>query len=65
MFNDTPQARALINYLTTPEAQEIWAERGGHLSPNVDVDPQVYPDPVSRRLLKRWQMLKSALMLPI
>jgi alpha-glucoside transport system substrate-binding protein len=50
MFNDTPQSRALINYLTTPEAQQIWAERGGHLSPNVDVDPQVYPDPVSRQI---------------
>jgi alpha-glucoside transport system substrate-binding protein len=50
MFNDTPQARALMEYLTTPEAQEIWAERGGHLSPNIEVDPAVYPDPVSRQI---------------
>jgi alpha-glucoside transport system substrate-binding protein len=50
MFNDTPQARALIDWLTTPEAQEIWAERGGHLSPNVEVDPSVYPDPVSQQM---------------
>jgi alpha-glucoside transport system substrate-binding protein len=40
----------LIDWLTSPEAQEIWAERGGHLSPNVEVDPAVYPDPVSRQM---------------
>jgi alpha-glucoside transport system substrate-binding protein len=50
MFNDTPQARALMEWLTTPEAQEIWAERGGHLSPNVAVDPAVYPDDVTRQI---------------
>ena len=29
MFNDTPQARALIQWLVTPQAQEIWAKIGG------------------------------------
>jgi len=56
MFNDTPQARALINYLTTPEAQQIWAERGGHLSPNIDVDPAVYPDIVTRQIAEVLQV---------
>src|SRR5262245_48191248 len=32
MFNDTPQARALMEYLLTPEAQSIWVSRGGALS---------------------------------
>ncbi len=49
MFRDTPQARALMKYLTTPEAQAIWVKRGGALSPNRKVSPDNYPDPLSRR----------------
>jgi ABC-type glycerol-3-phosphate transport system substrate-binding protein len=49
MFNDTPAARALIQYLATPEAGEIWAALGGFSSPNKNVDLSVYPDDVSRR----------------
>ena len=47
MFNDTPQARALIKYLVTPEAQAIWVGRGGALSANSKVTN--YPDDVSKR----------------
>jgi len=47
MFNDTPQARALIAYLVTPEAQAIWVGRGGALSANSKVTN--YPDDVSKR----------------
>ncbi len=49
MFNDTPEARQLLEYLVTPEAQEIWAERGGFLSPNKRVNPEVYPNDITRR----------------
>lgn len=49
MFKDTPQARALMKYLTTPEAQAIWVKRGGALSPNRKVSLDQYPDPLSRR----------------
>lgn len=49
MFRDTPQARALIRYLTTPEAQAIWVRRGGALSPNRRVSLDDYPDVLSRR----------------
>jgi alpha-glucoside transport system substrate-binding protein len=49
MFRDTPQARALIQYLTTPEAQAIWVKRGGALSPNKRVTQDVYPDQISRQ----------------
>lgn len=49
MFKDTPQARALMKYLTTPEAQAIWVKRGGALSPNRKVSLDDYPDPLSRR----------------
>ena len=47
MFNDTPQARALMAYLVTPEAQAIWVERGGALSANTKVT--TYPDEISKR----------------
>jgi alpha-glucoside transport system substrate-binding protein len=47
MFRDTPQARALMRYLVTPEAQEILVRRGGALSVNRRVAD--YPDDISRR----------------
>lgn len=47
MFNDTEQAKALIKYLVTPEAQAIWVKRGGALSANSKVTE--YPDDTSKR----------------
>ncbi len=44
MFNDTPAARSLMEWLASAEAQQIWAERGGFISPNKNVSPEVYPD---------------------
>jgi alpha-glucoside transport system substrate-binding protein len=44
MFKDNPAARALIEYLATPEAAEIWVEKGGFSSPNKNVDTSLYPD---------------------
>lgn len=49
MFKDTPQARALIKYLTTPEAQSIWTKRGGALSPNKKVAMDAYPDEIAKQ----------------
>lgn len=49
VFKDTPQARALMKHLTTPEAQAIWVKRGAALSPNRKVSLEDYPDPLSRR----------------
>lgn len=49
MFNDTPQAQALMRYLTSAEAQAIWVERGGAISPNQQVPLERYPDPISRQ----------------
>ena len=49
MFKDNPAARALIEYLATPEAAEIWAAKGGFSSPNKNVDPEVYPDPITKK----------------
>jgi alpha-glucoside transport system substrate-binding protein len=53
MFNDTPQAEALIRYLVTPEAQVIWVSRGGAISPNKDVPLGMYPDELSKKAAER------------
>jgi alpha-glucoside transport system substrate-binding protein len=50
MFKDTDQARQLIKYLTTPEAQAIWVKKGGAISPNKKVSLSDYPDDVSRQV---------------
>jgi alpha-glucoside transport system substrate-binding protein len=47
-FTDNPAADAFMEYLTTAEAGEIWAERGGFSSPNKNVNTDVYPDEITR-----------------
>jgi ABC-type glycerol-3-phosphate transport system substrate-binding protein len=42
----------LLRFLSTAEAGEIWAARGGFLSPNEDVDLTVYPDDTTRRIAR-------------
>ena len=49
MFNDTPEAQALMEYLTTPEAHEVWAGLGGFISPHNNVGLDVYPDEVTEQ----------------
>jgi alpha-glucoside transport system substrate-binding protein len=49
VFDDSPAARALIEYLATPEAAEIWARRGGYSSANKNVDENAYEDPLLRK----------------
>ncbi|GAC1614698.1 MAG: ABC transporter substrate-binding protein [Candidatus Dormibacteraceae bacterium] len=60
MFKDTPQARALIKYLTTPEAQSIWVKRGGAISPNKQVKLADYPDDLSRQIAEQLVSAKIA-----
>ena len=52
MFNDTPQARALMRYLATAGVQEIWVAQLGKLSANRMVNPNAYPDDLTRRAAK-------------
>jgi alpha-glucoside transport system substrate-binding protein len=47
-FRDSPAADAFLEYLTTTEAAEIWASRGGFSSPHKDLDTSVYPDEITR-----------------
>ncbi len=48
MFRDNPAARALVTYLSTASAAEIWAQRGGFSSPSKKVPASAYPDELSR-----------------
>jgi alpha-glucoside transport system substrate-binding protein len=48
MFKDSPASRALVEYLATPEAAEIWVRRGGFSSPNKNVPEDAYQDPLLR-----------------
>ncbi|MGO9964893.1 MAG: ABC transporter substrate-binding protein [Acidimicrobiales bacterium] len=47
LFKPTAAAKALIKYLGSPEAGEIWAHLGGFASPNKMVPLTSYPDPVT------------------
>lgn len=49
MFTDSPASEALVSYLATPEAAQIWAERGGFSSANQNLDASVYPDELTQK----------------
>lgn len=49
LFNDTSAAQALMEYLATSEAHEIWASLGGFISPHNEVGLDVYPDEVTQQ----------------
>ena len=48
LLTSTPQSRALIKYLASPRAADIWANLGGFVSPNKVVPLSSYPDPVAK-----------------
>ena len=58
LMKDTAAGRALIKFLATPEAAEIWVRRGGFTSANKKVDMSAYPDPVTRQSAD--QLVKAA-----
>src|SRR5690606_24082192 len=47
-FTDTEATMALMSFLASPEAAEIWVAEGGFTSPNKSVDTSLYPDDISR-----------------
>ncbi len=52
LVHPTPAAQALVRFLATAEAAEVWARLGGFLSPNLDVDLASYPDELTRSLAR-------------
>ncbi|MEM9563528.1 MAG: ABC transporter substrate-binding protein [Actinomycetota bacterium] len=50
LMNDTPAARAVMEFLSTETYGESWAALGGWLSPHVGFDDSIYPTQVERDL---------------
>jgi len=50
MYKDSPASKALMAYLASAQAAGIWAVRGGFLSANRNVDPDLYPDDTTRQV---------------
>src|SRR5699024_6033498 len=46
-FDDDEGTQALMQYLASPEAANIWIERGGFTSPNQNSDLDLYPDDIA------------------
>lgn len=44
MFNDRPEVQAVMEFLATAEAAQVWAETGGFISPNSSVPTDWYTD---------------------
>jgi alpha-glucoside transport system substrate-binding protein len=60
MYNDTPQARALMQYMVTKEAQQKWVDEGGTLAASKDIT--TYPDPLGENAAKILQGSKNILL---
>jgi ABC-type glycerol-3-phosphate transport system substrate-binding protein len=52
LTKESPAGVALLRYLASPSAAAIWARRGGFISPNWNVDLSVYPDPITRMIVR-------------
>jgi alpha-glucoside transport system substrate-binding protein len=62
MYNDTPQARALMSYMVTQEAQQIWVDQGGTLAANKNIAtyPNVLGENASKILIDADNILLTA-----
>jgi alpha-glucoside transport system substrate-binding protein len=56
-MRNTTAVQALVKYLATPDAQEIWVKRGGFTAVNKAVPLSSYPDKISQASA---QMLTAA-----
>lgn len=52
VLKDNPEAMALVEYLATAEAAEVWAALGGFSSANKNVDPSIYATDLGRRAVE-------------
>ncbi|MFF9777755.1 ABC transporter substrate-binding protein [Streptomyces sp. NPDC013978] len=51
-LKDSKGAQALLTFLASTDAAEIWAAQGGFLSPNKEMDEGSYKDDVTREIAK-------------
>jgi alpha-glucoside transport system substrate-binding protein len=47
VLNATTEAQSFVDFLITTDAAEIWIQEG-NTSPNRNIDPSLYPDPITR-----------------
>ena len=60
LFNDNENARALIEFLTQPEAMQGWLDSGGSgIAINNQFPLDSYPDPLSRRAAELLQQVDA------
>ncbi len=52
MFNDRPEVRTFMQYLTTGESGDAWARSGGALFPHKDQNLDAYPTELERNIAK-------------
>jgi alpha-glucoside transport system substrate-binding protein len=53
--SDNPDAAmALLDYLGSADAQEIWAKRGGFVAPNAKVPASIYPNVNDKKAADLW-----------
>ncbi|MFE9686142.1 ABC transporter substrate-binding protein [Streptomyces sp. NPDC006285] len=51
-LKDDKGSQALLTFLASTDAAEIWAEQGGFISPNKEMDQKKYRDDVTRDIAK-------------
>ncbi|WP_181765420.1 ABC transporter substrate-binding protein [Streptomyces albidus (ex Kaewkla and Franco 2021)] len=51
-LKESKGAQALLTFLASPEAAAVWAEGGGFVSPNKNLDLKAYPNDVQREIAK-------------
>ena len=60
MYNDNPQARALMNYMASDEAQQIWVDQGGTLAASKNITK--YPNVIFENAAKLVSGAKNILL---
>ncbi len=50
LFNDTPEAKALMEYFATPQSVSSWLEKGGALAAHQTATPDMYGTDMGREL---------------
>jgi alpha-glucoside transport system substrate-binding protein len=49
VFRDNATTRSFVEYLASPEAQQIWVNLGGFTAVNKEVSLSAYPNPLARK----------------
>ncbi|MFI9724335.1 ABC transporter substrate-binding protein [Streptomyces sp. NPDC052396] len=52
VLKDNAASQALLTFLASPDAAQIWAKQGGYISANKNLDPAAYPDDTQRSIAK-------------